>query len=93
MENQDMVTWLIKEKHMSIRSAKDVLSRYNRVCRMLDIDEFDEYTLTTLQECDVFTKSSMFIKSQLKRSVSLYLEYQQTSDTNVKGEINENNCR
>lgn len=76
MESTKLLEWLINEKKMSKRSAKDVISRCGRVCRMLNIDFMDSEALDTLQNNDEFEESSMFIKSQLKRAVALYLEFE-----------------
>ena len=75
MESAELLEWLINEKNMSIRSAKDVISRCGRVCRMLNIDSIDSDTLENLQSNDKFEESTMFIKSQLKRAVTLYNEF------------------
>lgn len=75
MGSAELLEWLINEKNMSIRSAKDVISRCGRVCRMLNIDSIDSDTLKNLQSNDKFEESSMFIKSQLKRAVTLYNEF------------------
>lgn len=78
MNNDNMLDWLLKGKNMSIRSAKDVISRKGRILRMLETDTIDDTTLDSLRMCDQFMQSSMFIKSQLKRTVALYIEYQNT---------------
>lgn len=75
MGSAELLEWLINEKNMGIRSAKDVISRCGRVCRMLNIDSIDSDTLENLQSNDKFEGSSMFIKSQLKRAVTLYNEF------------------
>lgn len=75
MDSTRLVEWLIVEKQMSTRSAKDVISRCGRVCRMLGIDTLDNNSLETLQQNEQFKESSMFIKSQLKRTVTLCLEF------------------
>ena len=75
MISSELVEWLVEEKKMSIRSAKDVLSRCGRICRMLDIDAIDENTFDQLIESDNYNECSMFIKSQLKRTVTLYSEF------------------
>lgn len=75
MYNTEIFEWLISTKKMSIRSAKDVISRKGRILRMLGIEEIDGTTLEKLLECNQFIESSMFIKSQLKRTVTLYMEY------------------
>lgn len=79
MESAELLEWLINEKNMSIRSAKDVISRCGRVCRMLNINYIDSDTLENLQSNDKFEESSMFIKSQLKRAVTLYNEFKKTT--------------
>ena len=76
MESSELLEWLISEKNMSIRSAKDVISRCGRVRRMLHADSISSNTLDILQNNDEFEESSMFIKSQLKRAVTLYNEFE-----------------
>ncbi len=78
MDNAEILEWLTTAKKMSVRSAKDVISRKGRILRMLGIDEIDDTTLERLLVCDQFIDSSMFIKSQLKRTVALYMEYKST---------------
>ena len=34
------LNWLIDEKKLSQRAAKDVVSRCKRICKMLNINEF-----------------------------------------------------
>lgn len=75
MNVQGFVDWLIQEKKMKQRSAKDVVSRYGRVCRMLQKDSLDPQFLVQLEACNQYQQSSAFIKSQLKRAGSLYLEF------------------
>ena len=79
MESAELLEWLMSEKNMNIRSAKDVISRCGRVCRMLNTDSIDSDTLENLQNNDKFEESSMFIKSQLKRAVALYNEFDKIS--------------
>lgn len=69
--------WLVDEKEMSTRSAKDVISRIKRVKKIISSSEINESTLEKLQSTDSFLELSMFIKSQLKRAVMLSLEYQE----------------
>lgn len=75
MDTQKLLTWLMNDKKMSKRSARDVLSRCGRVCRILGIEQLDDSSLIQLQEALEFQKSSMFVKSQLKRTVTLCLEF------------------
>ena len=80
MDSEKLLEWLMNEKKMNKRSAKDVLSRCGRVYRMLGINTFDSDTIEKLQQNDEFEASSVFIKSQLKRTVTLYLEFMNSSD-------------
>lgn len=80
MDFTKLLEWLINNKKMSKRSAKDVISRCGRVYRMLGINTLNNDTMEKLQECDEFKESSMFIKSQLKRTVALCLEFMNDSD-------------
>ena len=75
MDSTRLLEWLMTEKKMSIRSAKDVISRCGRIYRMLDFGSIDGDTMDTLQNNEEFRASSMFIKSQLKRTVTLCLEF------------------
>ncbi len=81
MDSAKLLEWLKVEKKMSARSAKDVLSRCSRVYRILGVDCFDDNTLDILQNSDEFKSSSMFIKSQLKRAVTLCLEFTKNTET------------
>lgn len=75
MDYQMFLYWLETEKSMCTRSARDVVSRLRRVLNMLDIDNFNENPISKLSDVESFNSCSMFIKSQLRRSVALYLEY------------------
>ena len=79
MDSTKLLVWLMNEKNMSIRSAKDVISRCGRVRRMLHTDSISSDTLENLRNNDEFEESSMFIKSQLKRAVVLYNEFEKIS--------------
>lgn len=80
MNNEELLLWLIKSKKMSQRAAKDVLSRCGRIYRMLDINELDSSSMGQLIACDEYQNCSMFIKSQLKRTITLYLEYKEYNE-------------
>lgn len=75
MEYEEFYKWLITEKSMSIRAAKDVLSRCRRICTFLHADIIDEKTVSDLNSNEDFNKQSMFIKSQLRRAATLWNEY------------------
>ena len=75
MDTQNLLIWLIDEKKMSKRAAKDVLSRCGRVYRILGITQLDDSSLVKLQETQEFKGSSVFVRSQLKRTIMLCLEF------------------
>ena len=78
MDTVKFLEWLSAEKSMGARSAKDVVSRCGRVSRLLETGELGENAIILLKENDEFQNSSTFIRSQLKRAVSLYMEFQET---------------
>ena len=78
MDTVKFLEWLSSEKSMVARSAKDVVSRCSRVNRLLEIEELGVDTIELLKDNDEFQNSSTFIRSQLKRAVSLYIEFQGT---------------
>lgn len=69
------LNWLLTEKKMSQRAAKDVVSRCKRICKILNNEIIDESTIATLNINTEFEEKSMFIKSQLRRAVSLWVEF------------------
>ena len=78
MDTVKFLEWLSSEKSMSARSAKAVVSRCSRVHRLLGIEELGVDAIDLLKKNDEFQNSSTFIRSQLKRAVSLYVEFQET---------------
>ena len=80
MSYENFKEWLISNKSMGIRSAKDVISRCKRIQRILNTDGFDLSTLELLVKSDEYVNSSTFIRAQLKRAVTLALEYQEEID-------------
>ncbi len=76
MEYDAFLTWLIHEKNMSVRAAKDSISRLKRVLRLISQDNTDSDTITKLNGNAEFQTLSMFIKSQLRRAVALYQEFE-----------------
>ena len=78
MDTVKFLEWLSAEKSMVARSAKDVVSRCSRVNRLLGIEDLGVDAIDLLKENDEFQNSSTFIRSQLKRAISLYAEFQET---------------
>ena len=67
--------WLQDEKNMSSRSATDVVSRCKRINRMTEEDDINDNTVSVLIEMESYDNMSSYIKSQLKRAATLYLEF------------------
>ncbi|MBQ3530210.1 MAG: hypothetical protein IJA47_06955 [Oscillospiraceae bacterium] len=78
MDTVKFLEWLKFEKSMGARSAKDVVSRCGRISRLLGNNELRADTIELLKANDEFQNSSTFIRSQLKRAVSLYIEFEET---------------
>lgn len=69
------LNWLMDEKKLSQRAAKDVISRCRRVCKILNTNEIEGSTVEKLNNNLEFAEKSMFIKSQLRRACSLWVEF------------------
>lgn len=67
--------WLKEEKNMTQRSAKDVISRCKRVQRLIDCEGLNAQSLKLLLQSEEYGELSPFIRSQLKRALTLYLEF------------------
>lgn len=67
--------WLQDEKNMSVRSATDVVSRCKRINRMTEEENISDKTVSILIEMESYENTSSFIRSQLKRAATLYLEF------------------
>lgn len=72
----DLYQWLVQEKQLGSRSAKDVVSRCKRISRMLDTDVLNHSTANSLEQNEQFADCSIYIKSQLRRALSLAIEFQ-----------------
>lgn len=77
----DFRQWLISEKNFTMRSSKDVLSRTRRAMKMIRITSKSsrDKAVFELAQNDEFKAASTFIRSQLKRSVTLYLSFLQAT--------------
>ena len=75
MNYDSFLNWLLEEKSLSERSAKDVISRCKRICRILNINKIESSAIEKLNSNELFLQKSMFIKSQLRRAINLWLEF------------------
>ena len=67
--------WLQVEKNMSRRSATEGVSICKRINRMTEEYEINDNTVSVLIEMESYDNMSSYIKSQLKRAATLYLEF------------------
>lgn len=84
MDYNSFLDWLTTEKGMSSRSAHDVVSRCKRILKMMCQDSIYSVSREQLLASEAFQNCSMFIKSQLKRTLILSQEYVSSQE-----EINE----
>lgn len=75
MDYKDFFEWLICEKNMTKRSAKDVVSRCKRIQKIANTDDLNKCTEFMLIESEEYSTCSLFIKSHLKRALTLYHEF------------------
>lgn len=76
MNKEDFLNWLLTSKNMSERSAKDVLSRCNRIIKLNNNTDINLIDYETFINSKLFLTQTMFIKSQLKRAFTLYKEFE-----------------
>lgn len=75
MRYEDFLSWLREKKGMSERSARDVVSRSKRALVITKQEVFDSHSMDLLTASGDFIECSMSIKSQLKRAITLYMEF------------------
>lgn len=77
------IDWLINTKGLKIRSAKDVCSRFKRASKIMRINPNLEYVdiIYFLSKEKEFQSLPYTVKSQLKRSILLFIEYMNANDT------------
>ena len=75
MDDNKLYDWLILDKQMSPRAARDVISRGKRVCKMIGECEITEKSLGKLILVESYGDCSMYVKSQLKRTIVLFNEF------------------
>lgn len=67
--------WLQKEKGFTQKAAHDAVSRLKRTQTILDTTEIPTDAVQQLESNAAFKELSICVKSQLKRTSKLYLEY------------------
>lgn len=73
--------WLQHTQTMSERTQRDILSRLKRTSMICSMPLFpDDYYIFTLEQSDKYRVLAPTVRSQLKRAVSLYANYQKQRD-------------
>lgn len=80
MHYEEFKKWLMQKNKYTDASIKDILSRLRRANNILTFQNDDIY-LFKLNQCEEFQKSSVFVKSQIRRSVRLYFQYLNEMET------------
>lgn len=73
----DFAKWLDQNNNSTQKSKRDIISRLKRAKNLVDIDKLkdSEEARYLLSQSNEFTTISRTIQSQLKRSISLYLQF------------------
>lgn len=74
--------WLDRNKSYSHRVIKDIVCRFNRVEKMLPLDDNHEKYMWELEKILNSDKFSPNVKSQLRKSVKLYFEFLENQISN-----------
>ena len=77
MGDKTFYDWLIDVKKYTHFAAKDTISRCNRIKRIINSDELNGDSVMLLNSNEEFCHYSKFVKSQLRRSLALFVEYQE----------------
>lgn len=80
MHYEEFKKWLMQKNKYTDASIKDILSRLRRANNILTFQNDDIY-LFKLNQCEEFQKTSVFVKSQIRRSVRLYFQYLNEMET------------
>lgn len=72
--------WLLSNKKLSKASVRDVLSRLNRVSNLIEVNQGDDSVdlAYKLDKNEKYSSLSKSVQSQLKRAVSLDLEFRES---------------
>ena len=80
MHYEEFKKWLMQKNKYTGASIKDILSRLRRANNILTFQN-DYIYLFKLNQCEEFQKISVFVKSQIRRSVRLYFQYLNEMET------------
>ena len=72
---EEFKSWLLYNKNYSKKVSVDIISRIKRALSLLGTDSITSDTLEELEKDDIFKSLSVSVKSQIRRAVRLYIEY------------------
>lgn len=73
---EEFLKWLVIKKNFTTKSAHDVQSRLKRVQTITHNQGIVENTIVILEKEPDFQCLTVSVKSQLRRTVRLYLQYE-----------------
>ncbi|MCH5337337.1 MAG: hypothetical protein J1E03_01015 [Acetatifactor sp.] len=79
MDISDFKQWLISNTAYSSRVIGNIISRLNRADRIHPVRP-EEIYLFELEHVDKFKNLSVTVRSQLRKAVKLYLEFEKTQE-------------
>jgi len=74
--------WLQTEKGFTFKASHDANSRLKRIQALLSTEVLPADVVTKLESNPTFKSFSMCVKSQLRRTSKLYLEFQNAPKNN-----------
>ena len=80
MNCDEFKKWLKEKNKYTDASIKDIVSRLRRANNILTFQNEDIY-LFRLNQCEKFQKASVSVKSQIRRSVRLYFQYLEETES------------
>ena len=75
MDFANFKEWLITEKGVTVRAASDIPSRLRRIVKLLEATTIDGDTYAILKSNPMYKQYSVTVRSQMKRAITLYLEF------------------
>ena len=73
-QRSEFIEWLIESKNFGKKGASDVYSRCVRAEKFTG-KQISKNTLELLSNCDEFDSLSIYVKSQIKRAIMLWNEF------------------
>ncbi len=72
--------WLYEKKGLSDRVCCDIISRLNRIKSIMRVNNVNEKLLTKIETNQEFQALGISIKSQIRHSIRLFIEYKKATN-------------